>query len=280
MNTLPAPGELLSNWRDDQIGASIDVHCIEGYGYRLTLHDRFHFAVSSSGREVLGESHPISGRSDWNYQLVNHVLPMVATLRHRLILHASAVEVGGRAWIFTGNSGYGKSTLATAIAMRYGKLVGDDCLMLEEIDGTWHATANYPSLRLWPENATALLGDEGEQGRDVSSYCRKKNFFQGGNQRVAIHCEPVPIQRVFCLVAPSETPGEASVVAGQLTPAVRVQEVLGSLFRLDVSDPFLKYEFQLATRFVSRVDIQSLQYPRSYRDLPSVCDQIRRIPGK
>lgn len=49
-------------------------------------------------------------------------------LRHRLVLHASAVETAGRAIAFIGASGMGKSTLATALCGVGCVLVTDDVL--------------------------------------------------------------------------------------------------------------------------------------------------------
>ncbi|MHA6784801.1 AAA family ATPase [Pseudonocardia saturnea] len=49
-------------------------------------------------------------------------------LRHELVLHASAVEVDGRALAFVGASGMGKSTLAAALCREGYGLVSDDVL--------------------------------------------------------------------------------------------------------------------------------------------------------
>jgi hypothetical protein len=52
--------------------------------------------------------------------------------RGRFHVHASAVvDPRGRAWIFTGASGSGKSTMAYALARRGWRLLGDDSVIVE-----------------------------------------------------------------------------------------------------------------------------------------------------
>ncbi len=58
------------------------------------------------------------------------VLSYLLMLRAETVLHASAVDVGGRAVGFVGSSGMGKTTLATLMCRDGGLLVTDDVLRL------------------------------------------------------------------------------------------------------------------------------------------------------
>lgn len=83
------------------------------------------------------------------------VLAAWLLLTGRPSLHASAVALGGRAVAFVGNSGGGKSTLASALVVAGGEAVTDDIARPEEIDGTWVCHPGPGRLRL-REGAAAL----------------------------------------------------------------------------------------------------------------------------
>jgi hypothetical protein len=62
--------------------------------------------------------------------------------RGRYHVHASGVvDPSGRAWIFTGVSGSGKSTMAYALARRGWRILGDDSLIVEPRPGEAGVTA-------------------------------------------------------------------------------------------------------------------------------------------
>jgi hypothetical protein len=84
--------------------------------------------------------------------------------RGRYHIHASGVvDPAGRAWILTGTSGSGKSTMAYALARRGWSVLGDDGVILEQ---TPAGVVAYPwrealkvSVRLGPE-FPELAGEE------------------------------------------------------------------------------------------------------------------------
>jgi hypothetical protein len=90
--------------------------------------------------------------------LLDHVIPRVIALRGDLMLHASGV-VGpsGKAHLFLGASGTGKSTLATALAAAGWPLLDDDGIRVIESGGNWHAVPGYAGVRLLPDSAQAIV---------------------------------------------------------------------------------------------------------------------------
>ncbi|HEX2132758.1 MAG TPA: hypothetical protein VHH15_14495 [Actinophytocola sp.] len=73
------------------------------------------------------------------------LLAVHLTLRHAHVLHASAVEVDGRAVAFVGASGMGKSTLSAALCALGCTLVSDD--LLRVTDGLVHPGGTESRLR-------------------------------------------------------------------------------------------------------------------------------------
>jgi hypothetical protein len=89
------------------------------------------FEVSSDLRRVI--VHPIDGIDpDRISVFATGGLPaFVLVMGGHLVLHASAVDLGGRAVAFVGPSGMGKSTMATLCCAAGGRLVTDDVLRLD-----------------------------------------------------------------------------------------------------------------------------------------------------
>ena len=71
-------------------------------------------------------------------------------LRKALVLHASAVQVDGRALAFVGASGMGKSTLAAALCDLGCALVSDDLLRVDNVSGEMLAHPGGTESRLRP----------------------------------------------------------------------------------------------------------------------------------
>jgi hypothetical protein len=76
------------------------------------------------------------------------LLSFLLMMRGEPVLHASAVDVGGRAIAFVGYSGMGKSTMAALVAAHGGRLVTDDVLRLDLSDRVVRCYLGATELRL------------------------------------------------------------------------------------------------------------------------------------
>lgn len=140
------PGELRHRWsqvghtaarvrelRDgEDIVLSVDV--AQPAGYLLNAPGFARVLVAPDGSDVLCDPEPESSR--WSILLAAQALPLAATLHGLEVLHASGVvmadgALAGRAALFTGPQGAGKSSLAAALLGRGAKLLSDDTVALE-----------------------------------------------------------------------------------------------------------------------------------------------------
>jgi hypothetical protein len=128
-----ASSRLMEERFDDETEAApartIDAH--EGVGYRLYARHFGLARISWSGDSVLCA--PPAGMADWSWQrfLVGRVLPWASVLQGYEALHASAVEIDGRAAAFIGPTGWGKTSLALRLVASGAGFVADDVLALE-----------------------------------------------------------------------------------------------------------------------------------------------------
>jgi hypothetical protein len=113
-------------------GVVLTVDLAEPAGYLLRAEGVGRMLVALDGSQVLCD--PLAGSSDWEFILPAQVLPLAATLCGHEVLHAAGLVLGGRAALFTGAPGAGKSSLAAALSRRGARLLSDDCVALERRD--------------------------------------------------------------------------------------------------------------------------------------------------
>jgi len=109
---------------------------------------------------------------DWEH-LKNHVRArgIAAALHQRkhAILHGSAICKDGKAILFIGRSGAGKSTsLASFIKKGYDYIADDLCLIKVDENGVCRIFPAYPKLRLWGDSIKLVqAGDQLKKGERV-----------------------------------------------------------------------------------------------------------------
>ncbi len=120
--------------------------------------------------------------------------------REQIVLHASAVEVNGKAIVFCGSSGAGKSTLAAALVQRGYRLITDDvCAITLSADAAPMVHSDGRQLKLWAQAIEKLELDDIR--REPVRGCLEKFY-------VEPHCaasEPLPLGAVYALVTARAT---------------------------------------------------------------------------
>ncbi len=113
------------------------------------------FVIGSRGESISLVAAPSEyTHDDLAAYALGPVLTVALHLQGAVLLHASAVVMQGKAVVFAGDSGSGKST-TVAMLHRHGyTILSDD--VTELADG--HALPSIPALRLWPDVLDALYG--------------------------------------------------------------------------------------------------------------------------
>ncbi|MGH9700627.1 MAG: HPr kinase/phosphorylase, partial [Candidatus Acidiferrales bacterium] len=127
---------------------------------RLAYPDGMQFWIDRGGTKIWAVWPATSSLEDAASYLLGPVLGLVLRLRGTTCLHASAVEIHGRAVIFPGEEGAGKSTTAAALARRGHAVLSDDVVALAERDGIFLVLPAYPYLSLWEDSVKMLYGAE------------------------------------------------------------------------------------------------------------------------
>lgn len=160
---------------------------------------RFLLRVPPVGRFLIEEGarvyyQPANGKlpEDLAAFLTGSVMGLLLHLRGALVIHGSAVAVDGRAAIFCGASGVGKSSLVAALGRRGYPMASDDLSTLA-LDGLHNMTL-WPDGRkhkLWAQAINALdLTDR--QGDGVRQQIHKFHV-----EPVAVTTAPLPVGWIY-----------------------------------------------------------------------------------
>ena len=211
--------------------------------------------------------------------LIDQVIPRIFGHLGRVVLHASAVKLSDdQAVAFTGVSGQGKSTLATAFFSAGCRLLSDDCLLLENHGGTVYAMASYPSLRLWADSARAVVEEDKVKGTrysEMAHYTNKRHLLLD-ETGVSVPPRWIKLDRLYLLEG---EPASADSSLIQINPAggmASIMALIESLFTLDVvSEDSIRRNFEAVQQVASGVLVKRLAYPRNYEVLSEVIAAVQ-----
>jgi HPr Serine kinase C-terminal domain len=147
----------------------------------------------SSGREIVFEPEVDADAGDIPIFILGTVFGILLHQREQIVLHASAVRVNGKAVLFCGASGAGKSTIAAALAQRGFPLVTDDFCAVAIVDGTPTVYPDGRLLKLWAQTIDRLELAE-SRGERVRS--RLEKFYVEPVEAIS---EPLPLGAVYAL---------------------------------------------------------------------------------
>jgi len=131
------------------------------------------FAVRA-GCDVVVEPWMAPDAPDIQVFLLGGVVGILCHQRGELPLHGSCVEIDGRAVVFTGPAGIGKSTLAAALVAQGARLLSDDIAVATRgDDGGFSIAPAYPSQNLWRDSLDLLglpVGSRLRRGSEARRY--------------------------------------------------------------------------------------------------------------
>ncbi len=224
----------------------------------------------TGGREIRFEAEAGIAPSEIAIFVLGTVFGVLLHQRGQIVLHASAVRVGGNAVLFCGASGAGKSSLAAALAQRGFPVVTDDFCALDFDDSGGHVVqSDGRQLKLWAQTI-AHLSLEAQRGAPVRQQLQKYYV-----EPDLSHSEALPLGAVYFLR--EARPPHAF---GIETPNV-VDAAL--LMRRNAYRPLLVRRmdrradyFRAAASVANAGGVFHLTRPLDFKAMPDVIDTLRR----
>lgn len=196
---------------------AIDRHDEHGFLLHNDFYGRYRVAASGNAVDCAPSDLP-----DWLWQrfVVGQVLPLVSLLHGLETLHASSVAIDGRALLFLGSSGAGKTSVALHLAAAGAVLLSDDVTALER-EGT--AVLAHPGTSL------ASVDVDEERRLSATGLRRRTLGVSEGEARLAIEGgggRPFPVAAIYVLTRRAEARRVSLAESEPDTAAV----LLGSTF--------------------------------------------------
>jgi hypothetical protein len=207
--------------------------------------------------------------SDAAEYLLGPILGVLMRRKGIACLHASAVSVNGKAVLFAGDAGAGKSTTAAAMARRGHAVLSDDVVAIAERDGQFFATPAYPYIALWPESVEMLYG----AGAELPALSDNS-----GKQQLSLECNAfqesvLPIGAIFVLG--QRISGSSAPQTEELTPKEGLLALIANSYATRLMDVENRAkELALFGRMLRSVRLQRLRASSDPQHIERLCDAI------
>jgi HPr serine kinase-like protein len=240
---------------------------IAGKRFLLSVPNVARFLLDN-GNQIIFAPESEASTEDVPIFILGTVFGILLHQREQIVLHASAVEVNGKAVAFCGASGAGKSTLAAALAQRGYRLITDDvcAIGLSDTDPIVHSDGRQ--LKLWADTIEKLQLED-LRGTRVSS--RLEKFYV--EPRRATN-KPLPVGAIYMLreASPSYLPGVERTNVVDAAVLLR-----NNAYRPLLVASFEQNEayFRATAQIASRCGIFVLTRPRDFAAVPEVVSWLK-----
>lgn len=260
----PFPQQPLIDGYYQMSGDSVDSHA---FYFSWELSGAF---LVEGGRRITIQVNPDIDASAARLPLFGVVMATLLSQRGFLVMHASAIEIAGRAVAFVGHKGQGKSTMSATLNGLGYPLVADDVVAIcFDAMGRPMLAPGIPMFKLWPDAVTAAFQEDPESLRKVHPSLEKRS------RLVKDNCSqhPVPLQTLYVLGTGDE------IEIAQLSPQVALRELLTHSYMARFGNCLLqgpagRQHFRACTQLLQSSEVCSLNRPRDLDLLPEIARQV------
>ena len=249
-------------------------HLYQGQsGYLLEYDGLVQYNISSEGNCIGYALNRDDLEQFFQWALLHLVLLFALHLRSVPVYHAGGVSLGGKALVFFGHSGQGKSTLSASFGKAGYPVITDDVLVLEYTEHGFNALPSFPWIRLCRESIDALFGKSVLESLPADGDGKLRVSSDSGLVKFA--AEPIPLKGI-CVLSNGDEPPDGRLI--EISPIARA-EAVGILLSRDSMLPILgrdqvSYLLAFLTRLVAQVPVWRLSIRPGLDQLPQVVEAL------
>ncbi len=181
-----------------------------------------------NGKEIIVKPSQSGDEEDIRLFLLGSAFGALLHQRGYFVLHASCIELNGKAMAFTGASGTGKSTLVGAFYKKGYKLLTDDVTAIDFSDENRpFVLPGFNRLKLWKDAAQAL-GEDLRGAVKIRKRMEKYNINIENN----ISSENLPLTRIYIL----KRHHKENFIIKRLLSFDRMSELINNTYRFHFLD--------------------------------------------
>jgi hypothetical protein len=245
---------------------------LRGRYFRCDYTDGTCIAFDSNGTLVWATWQEPATIEDTATYLLGPTLGMVLRLRGTSCLHASAVNIDGKAVVFVGPSGSGKSSLAAAFVQRGFRVLSDDVVALTNHGSMVMVEPAYPRVRLWPASVAGLFGSPEALPRLTPSW--DKRFLDLSGPDGLFQRDPLPLGAIYLL-------GQRSPNAMPRVECVSLRDGLLGLLANTYANHFpsaslRSKEFDLLSALSNTIPVRQVSPGAGFADIRELCRVIEQ----
>jgi hypothetical protein len=243
---------------------------LAGRFYRCDYADGTCIAVDSDGTAVWATWPDSATLEDTATYLLGSTFSFLLRLRGSPCLHASVVNISGKAVVLVGPSGAGKSSLAAAFAQRGRPVLSDDVAAMEVHGSSITVQPGYARVRLWPAAVGGLFGTPEALPRLTPTW--EKRFLDLRGTAGGFQERPLPLGAIFLLDTRAES-AEARVC--RLDKKDALLRIVANTSANHLLTPSMRAEeFDVLARMVQAVPLRLVQPGHDISHIDRLCQAI------
>ena len=234
------------------------------------------FSVSLNDMTIEYHAKPDVPPESIRHLLLDQVIPRTLGQLGRLVLHASAIKLTDGAGVaFLGDSGWGKSTLASSFLDSGAQHISDDCLLIEKNVNTLTGTNSYQGVRLLNDSAKAIFPDQPKTD-PVAHYSDKRRLLLTSKNMPKLPASTT-LDALFLLTNPAENSADEPVLIEAVSGVEAMMSLIKQTFVLDPLDKGLitKLFKTLGDFLQTGIPVYRIRYPRKHNRLQDIQQAIR-----